>query len=51
VASEAFNVQQFLRALHLQLATGTARPEVRSDLLLALVDALRVTNPHFLTGE
>ena len=51
VASEAFNVQQFLRALHLQLAAGTARPEVRSDLLLALVDALRVTNPHFLTGE
>jgi len=51
VASEAFNVQQFLRALHLQLAAGTARPEVRSDLLLALVDALRATNPHFLTGE
>lgn len=43
-----FNVQSFLRALHVQLAIGTARPDVRSDLLLVLVDALRQTNPHDL---
>ena len=45
------NVQAFLRALHLQLVLGPHRPAVRSDLLLVLVDALRVTNPHYLTGE
>ena len=45
------NVQAFLRALHLQLVLGPDRPAVRSDLLLVLVDALRVTNPHYLTGE
>ena len=38
------NVQAFLRALHLQLVLGPQRPAVRSDLLLVLVDALRVTN-------
>lgn len=43
-----FNVQAFLRALHLQLALGAARPDVRSDLLLTLVDALRSTNPRHL---
>ena len=35
------NAESFLRALHLQLALGPHPPEVRSDLLLVLVDALR----------
>ena len=39
-----FNIEAFLRALHLQLAAGPARPDVRPDLLLALVGALRTTN-------
>lgn len=43
-----FNVQAFLRALHVQLALDSARPDVRSDLLLVLVDALRQSNPHFV---
>jgi hypothetical protein len=42
------NAQAFLRALHLQLALGPRPPEVRSDLLLVLVDALRATNPQYL---
>jgi len=46
-----YNVQAFLRALHLQLVLGPHRPAVRSDLLLVLVEALRTTNPHYLTGE
>lgn len=45
-----FDVQAFLRALHLQLALGAERPDVRPDLLLVLVDALRETNPHHLGG-
>ena len=45
------NVQAFLRALHLQLVLGPHRPAVRSDLLLVLVEALRATNPDYLTGE
>ncbi len=43
------NPQAFLRALHLQLAIGTAHPEVRPDLLLALVAALKETNRGYLT--
>jgi hypothetical protein len=43
-----FNVQAYLRALHLQLAIGAGHPDVRSDLLLVLVDALRATNKNFL---
>lgn len=39
------NAEAFLRALYLQLALGPDAPEVRSDLLLVLVDALRDTNP------
>jgi len=39
-----FNVEAFLRALHLQLVLGAARPDVRPDLLLVLLDALRSTN-------
>ena len=42
------NAEAYLRALHLQLALGPRPPEVRSDLLLVLVDALRTTNPHYL---
>ncbi|MCW2798084.1 DUF2785 domain-containing protein [Nocardioides sp.] len=42
------NAEAFLRALHLQLALGPRPPEVRSDLLLVVVDALRATNPHYL---
>jgi hypothetical protein len=42
------NAESFLRALHLQLALGPHPPEVRSDLLLVLVDALRTSNPHYL---
>ena len=42
------NAEAFLRALHLQLALGPRPPEVRSDLLLVVVDALRTTNPHYL---
>jgi hypothetical protein len=42
------NAEAFLRALYLQLALGPRSPEVRSDLLLVLVDALRATNPQYL---
>lgn len=44
----AGNVQDFLRSLYLHLAIGSMKPAVRSDLVLALRDALRETNP-FLT--
>jgi len=42
------NAESFLRALHLQLALGPRPPEVRSDLLLVVVDALRSSNPQYL---
>ena len=42
------NAEAFLRGLHLQLALSPAPPACRPDLLLALVDALRATNPHQL---
>lgn len=42
------NVQKFLRALHLQLSLGQARPSVRADLLLILSEQLRRTNAGFL---
>jgi hypothetical protein len=46
------NSESFLRALYLQLALAPRPPAVRSDLLLVLVDALRRTNPYYLTtGE
>ncbi|GAB3786439.1 DUF2785 domain-containing protein [Nocardioides ungokensis] len=44
------NAQAFLRALHLQLVLGPKPPEVRSDLLLVLVQALKATNPHYLAA-
>ena len=40
----ATNAQSFLRSLQLQLALGPVQPEVRSDLLLVLIEALRRTN-------
>jgi hypothetical protein len=43
------NAQAFLRALYLQLAMGPKPPEVRTDLLLVLVSALKATNPHYLS--
>jgi hypothetical protein len=46
---EGGNAQAFLRALHLQLALGPRPPEVRADLLLVVVDALRRTNPDHLS--
>jgi hypothetical protein len=47
------NAESFLRALYLQLSLGPRPPQVRSDLLLVVVDALRSTNPTYLlpTGE
>ncbi|MFW6775618.1 DUF2785 domain-containing protein [Nocardioides sp. CPCC 205120] len=39
------NPEAFLRALHLQLALAPDPPQMRPDLLLVLVDALRQTNP------
>lgn len=41
--------EAFLRALHLQVALSPRPPEVRSDLLLVLVDALRSSNRHALS--
>ncbi|MGB0101192.1 MAG: DUF2785 domain-containing protein [Nocardioides sp.] len=47
------NAEAFLRALYLQLALGSRPPQVRSDLLLVVVQALKQTNSAFLgpTGE
>lgn len=42
------NVQAFLRALYVHLALAPERPEVRPDLLLALVERLRASNPEYL---
>jgi hypothetical protein len=42
------NAQAFLRALYLHLSLAPEPPEIRSDLLLVLVDALRRTNRPFL---
>jgi hypothetical protein len=43
------NAEGFLRALHLQLAIAPTSPEIRPDLLLVLMAALRSTNPSYLT--
>ena len=43
----AGNAEAFLRGLYLQLALGPQRPELRSDLLLVVVEALRRSNPHY----
>jgi hypothetical protein len=43
------NPEGFLRALYLQLAFGTHRPpEIRHDLLLIVVDALKRSNTDYL---
>jgi Protein of unknown function (DUF2785) len=42
------NPESFLRALHLQLLLAGGSPQIRSDLLLVLGDALRAANPAFL---
>jgi hypothetical protein len=44
------NAEAFLRALYLQLAMGTRPPQVRSDLLLVVVESLKATNSAFLTA-
>jgi hypothetical protein len=49
--ARSFNAQAYLRALNLQLSLGQPRPEVRSDLLLALNDALRQTNADYLSAR
>jgi len=45
------NAEAFLRALYLQLSLAPQHPEVRADLLLVLVSALRQSNPHHLTDR
>jgi hypothetical protein len=40
--------QAFLRALFVQLSLAPDPPTVRPDLLLVLIEALRLTNVHFL---
>ena len=39
------NAEAFLRALYLQLSLGKRPPAIRADLLLALVDVFRRSNP------
>lgn len=48
---EAANPQAFLRALYLQLSLAPDPPQVRPDLILVLVDALRATNSSFLAAS
>jgi hypothetical protein len=43
------NAEAFLRAMHLQLAIAPSPPEIRPDLLLVVMSALRSTNPSYLT--
>jgi hypothetical protein len=43
------NAEAFLRALHLQLAMSPQPPEIRPDLLLVVLAALRSSNPSYLT--
>lgn len=40
--------QAFLRALFLQLSLSPSPPAIRSDLLLVVIDALRMTNAPYL---
>ena len=46
----AWNVQAYLRALHLQLALAPSPPDCRADLLLSLIAGLKRTNAD-LRGE
>ena len=43
------NAEAFLRALYLQLSLSSRPPQVRSDLLLVVLDALKSTNAAYLT--
>ncbi|CAI9417154.1 DUF2785 domain-containing protein [Nocardioides sp. T2.26MG-1] len=43
------NAEAFLRALYLQLSLGSRPPQMRSDLLLVVLDALKSTNAAYLT--
>lgn len=45
------DTETLLRSLYLQLSLGPARPAVRSDLLIAVVAALRATNPRDLPAR
>jgi Protein of unknown function (DUF2785) len=45
------NPEAFLRALHIQVALAPEPIDVRADLLLELVAALRATNASYLRGE
>lgn len=45
----AANVQAYLRSLHLLLAIAPHPPANRSDLLLAVMDRLRESNPDYLS--
>jgi len=42
------NAESFLRALYLQLALGSRQPDIRHDLLLVVVDALKRSNVAYL---
>jgi hypothetical protein len=44
-----FNAEAFLRSFYLQLALAPGAPDMRSDLLLEVVAALKATNPTYLT--
>ena len=46
----SYNVQGFLRALHLQLAIGPNPPACRSDMLLAVMAELTRSNPESLAS-
>jgi hypothetical protein len=46
----AGNVQNYLRALHLQLALAPQPPANRSDMLLALLERLKQSNPEYLSA-
>ena len=45
------NPEAFLRALHIQVALAPEPIDVRADLLLELVAALRSTNASYLRRE
>ena len=45
------NAEAFLRALYLQVALAPDAPDIRADLLLVLVDALRATNAAYLVAK
>jgi len=44
----SYNVQGYLRALHLQLALAPRPPACRSDMLLAVIEQIKRSNPDYL---